>query len=55
MDTLRIAVQLIGPHFEKQPARLRSVMQQIIDSMRRLTPDAITDKIPEHILKLLDS
>jgi tetratricopeptide (TPR) repeat protein/glycosyltransferase involved in cell wall biosynthesis len=54
IQTLRRAIQDLGPHYERHPAALQTMMQKIVESLHTLAPESGRHEVPQSILDLLD-
>ena len=54
LQTLRRAIRELGPHYERHPAALQTVMPRIVASLRSLAPASVAEEVSPTILDLLD-
>jgi hypothetical protein len=54
LQTLRRAIRELGPHYERHPAALQTVMPKIVASLRSLAPASVAEEVSPTILDLLD-
>ena len=54
LQTLRRAIRELGPHYERHPATLQTVMSKIVASLRNLALASVAEEVTPAILDLLD-